>query len=172
MACTTVATYILTVTLAAPVLLDMGVPLLITHFFVFYVSTLGLITPPVAPCCAVASGLAKADFLKICWYSIKIGFPLLILPLAFYNNQAFLLFGAGTVSTILFVTLGMFAVTFGINLPFQGFPSLLRKIAHAACGLITIFHPNVTVQYVGLALCTLLVLSEFNKLRKQSGATP
>ena len=168
MACTTVATYILTVTLAAPVLLDMGVPLLITHFFVFYVSTLGLITPPVAPCCAVASGLAKADFLKICWYSIKIGFPLFILPLGFYNNQAFLLFGSGTFAAILFITLGMFALTFGINLPFQGIQSLLRKMVYAACGLVTIFLPHLTVQYVGLALCALLVLFEFNKLRKQS----
>lgn len=168
MACSTVATYILTVTLAAPVLLNMGVPLLVTHFFVFYVSMLGLITPPVAPCCAVATGLAQSNFMKICWYSMKIGFPLFVLPLAFYNNQSFILFGSDTFTAILFVTLGMFALTFGINLPYQGFQSLFRKLIYVICGLVTLFSPNLIIQYVGLVLCTAFVLLEFYKLKKRS----
>ncbi len=93
MACSTIATYILTVTLAAPVLPNMGVPLLVTHFLVFYVSMMGLITPPVAPCCAVAAGLSQGSFIKICCYSIKFGLPLFVLPLAYFNNQAFILLG-------------------------------------------------------------------------------
>lgn len=170
MACSTVATYILTVTLAAPVLLNMGVPLLVTHFFVFYVSMLGLITPPVAPCCAVAAGLAQANFIKICWYSMKIGFPLLILPLAFYNNQSFIIFSGDTLAAILFVTIGMFALTFGINLPYRGFQSFFKKIAYTACGLITIFSPSVSIQYVSLILSASLVAFEFYRLKTKPEA--
>jgi TRAP-type uncharacterized transport system fused permease subunit len=168
MACSTVATYILTVTLAAPVLLNMGTPLLVTHFFVFYVSMMGLITPPVAPCCAVAAGLSQGSFMKICWYSIKIGLPLFILPLAFFNNQPFILFGTGTVTAILLITLGMFALTFSINLPYHNLKSLFKKIIYAVCGLGTLFYPNLSVQYVGAALCALSILFEFYHLKAKS----
>jgi TRAP transporter 4TM/12TM fusion protein len=168
MACSTVATYILTVTLAAPVLLNMGVPLLITHFFVFYVSMLGLITPPVAPCCAVASGLARADFIKICWYSMKIGFPLFILPLAFYNNPSFIIFGTGTVTAVLFITFGMFALTFGINLSYNNFQTLFKKLIYCTFGLVTIFSYNLVIQYISLFICVVFVIFEFYKLRPQS----
>jgi len=168
MACSTVATYILTVTLAAPVLLNMGVPLLVTHFFVFYVSMMGLITPPVAPCCAVAAGLSQGSFIKICWYSIRIGLPLFILPLAFFNNQPFILFGSGTATAILIITLGMFVLTFAINLPHQGLTSVLKRILYAACSMGTLFASDFRIQWAGAAICAAAIVFEFYRFQAKA----
>lgn len=165
MAATTVAAYILTVTLAAPVLLDMGMPLLVTHFAVFYFAMLGLITPPVAPCCAVASGIAKDSFLKICWYSIKIGMPLFILPLAFFTHQGIIIHGAGTVAAIFLIGLGMASLTLGINLRYTGFKSLIKRAVYIVVGSLTLFYPHPTAGYVGMALCALILLLEIYRLR-------
>lgn len=166
MAATTVAAYILTVTLAAPVLLDMGVPLLVTHFAIFYFAMLGLITPPVAPCCAVASGIAQDGFLKICWYAIKIGMPLFILPLAFFVHQNIIIHGAGTMVAIFLIGLGMGGLTLGINLQYTGFKSLIKRAVYIVVGSLTLFYPHPTGGYLGMALCALFLFLELNRLRR------
>jgi len=166
MAATTVATYILTVTLAAPVLLNMGVPLLVTHFSVFYFAMLGLITPPVAPCCAVASGIAKDSFLKICWYSLKIGLPLFILPLAFFSHPSLIIHGSGTVKAIFFISLGMAGLILGVNLPYNDLKSIIKKVIYGAIGSLTLFYPNQTVGYTCMALCALFLALELYRLNK------
>ncbi len=165
MVASTVAAYILTVTLAAPVLLDMGVPVLVTHFAVFYFAMMGLITPPVAPCCAVASGIAKDSFLKICWYAIKIGMPLFILPLAFFTHQGIIIHGAGTVAAIFLIGLGMASLTLGINLQYTGFKSLIKRAVYIVVGSLTLFYPHPTGGYFGMALCALFLLLELYRLR-------
>lgn len=93
MAVSTVAAYILAVTLAAPAMLQLGVDPLITHFSVFYWSMLSGITPPVAAVCVAGAGIAGAKFLPTCWESCKIGFPIFFLPIIFLTEPQILQFG-------------------------------------------------------------------------------
>jgi TRAP transporter 4TM/12TM fusion protein len=164
MTATTVAAYILTVTLAAPVLNNMGVPNLVTHFFVFYYAMIGLITPPVAPCCAVASGLAKDSFLKICWYSIKIGLPMFILPFSFFVHQGIIIHDSSTVVAAVLILLGMSALTFGTNLGYNGLNSLLKKAGYIIVGAFTLFYPHPAAGYFGMFLSALICIYEFHRL--------
>jgi TRAP-type uncharacterized transport system fused permease subunit len=168
MTATTVAAYILTVTLAAPILLDMGIPLLVTHFSVFYLAMFGLVTPPVAPCCAVASGIAKDSFLKICWYSLKIGFPLLMLPISFFVHPAIILHGAGTVTAIFIITLGMGSMTLGANLAYTGLKSGIKKAIYIMVALITLLYPQPIMGFSGAALSAIIIVYELRRLRKGS----
>ena len=93
MAVSTVAAYILAVTLAAPAMLQLGVDPLITHFSVFYWSMLSGITPPVAAVCVAGAGIAGAKFLPTCWESCKIGFTIFFLPIIFLTDPRILDFG-------------------------------------------------------------------------------
>jgi TRAP transporter 4TM/12TM fusion protein len=77
------AAYILTIVIAAPAFLKLGVKPLNAHFFVFYFSILSAITPPVAIAAVVASRIAGAPYFALCLESIKIGLPLFILPAIF-----------------------------------------------------------------------------------------
>lgn len=166
MAVSTVAAYILTVTLVAPVLANMGVPPLVTHFSIFYFAMLGLITPPVAPCCAVASGIAKESFLKICWYSLKIGFPLFTIPLTFFSQETLVIQSKKTLLVFFIVSMGMAAIALGINLRYSGLGSMVRRIIYLGTGLFTVFYPNNQWTYLGMILCALFLFIEIFRLYK------
>ncbi|MFD1882293.1 TRAP transporter permease [Paracoccus pacificus] len=57
----TTPTYIILASIAAPALTEFGVPLIATHFFVFYFGVLADVTPPVALAAYAAAGLARSD---------------------------------------------------------------------------------------------------------------
>lgn len=166
MAVSTVAAYILTVTLVAPVLANMGVPPLVTHFSIFYFAMMGLITPPVAPCCAVASGIAKESFLKICWYSLKIGCPLFIIPLTFFFQEPLIIQSQKTFLTFFMVGIGMTAITLGINLRYSGLGSMGRRILYMGTGIFMVLYPKNQLTYLGIILCSLFLFTEIFWLYK------
>ncbi|PIE65126.1 MAG: transporter [Desulfobacterales bacterium] len=53
--------YIILASIAGPALNDMGIPLLATHFFVFYYGVLADVTPPVALAAYAGAGIGGAD---------------------------------------------------------------------------------------------------------------
>ncbi|MGB9700109.1 MAG: TRAP transporter permease [Thermodesulfobacteriota bacterium] len=77
------AAYLLTIIIAAPAFISMGVKPLHAHFFVFYFSILSAITPPVAIASVVASRISGAPYFSLCLEAIKLGLPLFILPAIF-----------------------------------------------------------------------------------------
>jgi len=52
------AAYIIVAIAAAPAIVNLGVPILAAHMFVFYYSVMGMVTPPVAGGAIVASRMA------------------------------------------------------------------------------------------------------------------
>ena len=57
----TIPNYIITSSIAAPALLKLGVPLLVSHMFVFYFGIMADLTPPVALAALAAASIAKAS---------------------------------------------------------------------------------------------------------------
>ena len=55
----TIPNYIITSSLAGPALLELGVPLLVSHMFVFYFGIMADLTPPVALACFAAAPMAS-----------------------------------------------------------------------------------------------------------------
>jgi TRAP-type uncharacterized transport system fused permease subunit len=55
----TIPNYIITSALAAPALLKLGVPLIVSHMFVFYFGIMADLTPPVALAAFAASPIAR-----------------------------------------------------------------------------------------------------------------
>lgn len=115
MAVTTVAAYILTVTLVAPALTQMGIPPLVAHFTVFYWAMLSAITPPVAAVCVITSGIADANFLETCWESMKLGAPKFILPFIFITYPAILSFTPSGFEMFLISGVGFAALCAGLQ---------------------------------------------------------
>lgn len=86
--------YLLLVTLAAPALVELGVPLIAAHFFVFWTSQLAVITPPVCLSAYVAAAIADADVWKTGWYSLRMGLSIYYLPIMFVFIPALLWIGS------------------------------------------------------------------------------
>lgn len=57
----TTANYVITSTIAAPALVQMGVPVLCAHMFVFYFGIIADVTPPVALAAFAGSGIAGGN---------------------------------------------------------------------------------------------------------------
>lgn len=61
----TIPNYIITSSIAGPALLALGVPLLVSHMFVFYFGIMADLTPPVALAAFAASSIAKTSAMRI-----------------------------------------------------------------------------------------------------------
>ena len=87
----TIPNYIITSAIAAPALLQLGVPLLVSHMFVFYFGIMADLTPPVALAAFAASSIAKASPMKIGIKATQIAVAGFVIPyMAVYDNALML----------------------------------------------------------------------------------
>jgi len=75
------ASYIVLATLSGPALLDMGVPLMVSHMIVFWYSQDSNVTPPVSLASFAAAGVAGANPMKTALTSWKLAKGLYIIPI-------------------------------------------------------------------------------------------
>ena len=75
------ASYIILATLAGPALLDIGVPLLVTHMIVFWYSQDANVTPPVSLASFAGAGVAGAHPMRTALTSWKLAKGLYLIPI-------------------------------------------------------------------------------------------
>ncbi len=94
----TIPNYIITSSLAAPVLLELGVPLIISHMFVFYFGIMADLTPPVALAAFAAAPIARENAFKIGWQAIRIALPGFVVPYMAIYDPALMLQAGGEIA--------------------------------------------------------------------------
>lgn len=109
------ASYIVLATLAGPALLDLGVPLLVSHMIVFWYSQDANVTPPVSLASFAGAGVAGANPMQTAFTSWKLAKGLYIIPIIMAYRP---LLGVGenyelmhwqVVYTVVITTLGLVA---------------------------------------------------------------
>ncbi len=95
----TIPNYIITSAMAAPVLLEMGVPLIVSHMFVFYFGIMADLTPPVALAALAAQSIAKESHMKIAVTATKIGLAGYVVPFMAVYTPALMLQGGTAFDT-------------------------------------------------------------------------
>ena len=91
----TTANYLIMVTIAAPALAMLGVPQLVSHFFVFYYGVLADITPPVALAAYAGASMAGADPFKTGNTAFRLGLAKALVPFVFVYSPSMLLVTKG-----------------------------------------------------------------------------
>ncbi len=91
----TIPNYIITSSIAGPALLELGVPLIVSHMFVFYFGILADLTPPVALACFAAAPIARESGLKISIESIKVAAAGFVIPFMAVYSPALMLQAGG-----------------------------------------------------------------------------
>lgn len=94
----TIPNYIITSSLAGPALLDLGVPLLVSHMFVFYFGIMADLTPPVALACFAAAPMAKTTGLKISLQATKLAVAGFVVPFMAVYTPALMLQDGGSIA--------------------------------------------------------------------------
>ncbi|MEO6663372.1 MAG: TRAP transporter permease, partial [Rubrivivax sp.] len=87
----TIPNYIITSSIAGPALLALGVPLLVSHMFVFYFGILADLTPPVALACFAAAPIARERGLLISIQAIKVAAAGFVIPFIAVYSPALML---------------------------------------------------------------------------------
>lgn len=91
----TIPNYIITASIAGPALLELGVPLIVSHMFVFYFGIMADLTPPVALACFAAAPIARESGLKISLEAIKIAAAGFVIPFMAVYSPALMLQDGG-----------------------------------------------------------------------------
>src|SRR5690606_34428229 len=94
----TIPNYIITSSLAGPALLSLGVPLVVSHMFVFYFGIMADLTPPVALAAFAAAPLAKESGLRIGIQASKIAVAGFVVPFMAVYTPALMLQDAGLIA--------------------------------------------------------------------------
>jgi TRAP transporter 4TM/12TM fusion protein len=76
----TIPNYIITASIAGPALLELGVPLIVSHMFVFYFGIMADLTPPVALAAFAAAPIAKESGMKIAVQATRVALAGYVVP--------------------------------------------------------------------------------------------
>ena len=150
----TTANYCIMASTCAPILIQMGVPQMAAHFFVFYFGIVADITPPVALAAYAGSAIAKAPPMKTAFNATKLAIAAFVVPYILAMNPAMVLVDTTAfevVQVAITSILGILALGIGLEGYFKGtVPWPLRVVALAA-GLFLIY-PGTVSDVVGLAV--------------------
>jgi TRAP transporter 4TM/12TM fusion protein len=99
----TIPNYIITSAIAAPALLKLGVPLIVSHMFVFYFGIMADLTPPVALAAFAASSIAKESPMKIGFKAVQIAIAGFVVPYMAVYDSALMLQGDPTAFAVVYI---------------------------------------------------------------------
>jgi TRAP-type uncharacterized transport system fused permease subunit len=150
----TSACYIISASIAVPILTKMGIPPFQAHFFVMYFSILSTITPPVALSSYVGAGMAGANPNEVGFIGFKLALAGFIVPFFFIYSPAMLLISDSTLAIVWAAITGLFG-TFLLAVSIEGYltvslPAWVRVFLFAAA--LTFIAPGIQTDIAGVVL--------------------
>lgn len=169
----TTANYCIMASTCAPILVQLGIPAVAAHFFVFYFGIVADITPPVALAAYAGSAIARSNPMKTAINATKLAIAAFIVPYILAFNPVMILEGDVTVLTVAVVIvtslMGLFGVSAGLNGHlFKPIPLALR-FAIVAAG-ICMMVPETVTDIVGLVVICAIIAVQFAMSKKQKAA--
>jgi TRAP transporter 4TM/12TM fusion protein len=171
----TVAAYLILAVTIAPALIQLDVPPLGAHMFIFYFGVMSASTPPVALAAFAASGIAGSDPMRTAFTSVRLGWIAFIVPFLFIYEPVLLADGRGlaiglAVGSALLAVISVVAAAQGHL--FTRVP-LVQRVALVVGGLLLLV-PGVVGDAPGYAILAVIAALNFrvrraeNKARKQA----
>ena len=156
----TTATYCIMASTCAPILIQMGVPMIAAHFFVFYYGIVADITPPVALAAYAGAAISGGSPMKTGVQATRLAIAGFIIPFIFALSPSMLLVNTTALEVIqLTVTsiIGMYGITFGLS----GLREQEKNGSAKACALIQrliaiaggllLIYPGTLTDIIGIA---------------------
>jgi len=167
----TTAAYVVAASVMAPGLINLGIPTLTAHFFIFYFAVISAITPPVALASYAGAALAGSDPLKTSVESFKLGLAAFIVPYMFYLSDEMLLQGSWVDSIHVTVTaaVGVYLLSAAVQGWFFGKASTLMRVILLAGGL-TMIDAGWLTDFIGVAVGAAAYMFQKGVLRSRDVA--
>ena len=164
----TTANYVITSTIAAPALEQMGVPVLAAHMFVFYFGIIADVTPPVALAAYAGAGISGGNALKTGVHASKLAIAAFIIPYVFVLSPVLLMVDAtplALVSVTLSALLGMIAISSALCGFLADHCRPYERILLIIAGLLMI-KPGSITDLVGLALFVVILVMQYRRAKE------
>ena len=167
----TTATYCIMASTCAPILIQMGVPQIAAHFFVFYYGIVADITPPVALAAYAGAAIAKGNPMRTGITATRLAIGAFRIPFVFAVSPSLLFVDTVWYEVVLIAitaTLGMIGVAASLSGYLFSEMNVIERVLTAAGGLMLIV-PGVWTDGVGILLVgAVLVWQILRKKRVQA----
>ena len=164
----TTANYCIMAATCAPILVQMGVPMIAAHFFVFYFGLVADLTPPVALAAYAGAAIAQANPMKTAFTSTKLAIGAFIVPFVFALNPA-MLFIDTSIGEVILITITSLVGMFGVSAALEGYllghMSWYERLVSAVGGLLLIY-PGLVTDLIGLSLIGIMLLLQMIQKRR------
>ena len=165
----TTANYCIMASTCAPILIQMGFPVVAAHFFVFYFGIVADITPPVALAAYAGAAIAKANPMKTGFNATKLAIAAFVVPYIFAYSPAMLFVDVNStfevIQIVLSALLGLFGIAASLNgYLFKHLPWLFRIILIG--GGLGMMIPGTMSDLAGFVLVGGVVLLQYLDAKK------
>ena len=170
----TTANYCIMAATCAPILMEMGVPAIAAHFFVFYFGIVADLTPPVALAAYAGAAIAQANPMKTAFTATKLAIGAFIVPYVFALNPAMLFVNTVWYEVVLICITAIIGM-FGVSAALEGYlltnMKWYERIISAVGGLLLIY-PGIITDSIGLGFIAIVMLIQIisKKAHKQINA--
>lgn len=165
--------YIILAIVIAPAIIEMGVPALAAHMFVFFYGNMAGITPPVGATFFVASGVAKSKVMETGYNAFKLSIAGYLIPFVFAFNQGLFLQGSiiDIIWAVITTLIGIVGMSFGLEGYLFGKLSIPVRACLIVMAALTII-PETYSTVLGLVgICTVVLICWLRTKRTQISAT-
>ena len=171
MGVSTTSNYLIKSTIAAPILIKAGIPLLAAHMFCFYFGIVADITPPVALAAYAGSAIAKGNAFKTGVNATKLAIAAFLIPYMFAMNPKMIMIGGTFLEALPMIITAILGLV-GIGGGFIGYlngplklPMRLLSFAGGICMVI----PGTLTDIVGaVVIAGVFVLTWFIQKNRKS----
>jgi len=172
MGVSTTSNYLITSTIAAPILINAGIPMLAAHMFCFYFGIVADITPPVALAAYAGSAIAKGNAFKTGVNATKLAIAAFLIPYMFAMNPKMIMIGGTMLEALPMVATAIVGLV-GIGAGFIGYlngrvPMLLRFVSLA--GGLCLVIPGTLTDIIGIATIAVVAILTHIANRKSKAA--
>lgn len=173
MGSSTTGSYIILAVVAAPALIQLGVPEIPAHLVVFYAACLSNITPPVCVSAFAAAAIAKADPMETGFAALKFGTTLVLIPFSFVYVPELLLQGSildiSVASVSYLIGYAVLAISVqGVDF-FYGKISSFNRLIFFATAVCFLFPVIYWLKILGLILICVSYLIVYLSKKKSNG---
>ncbi len=165
----TIPNYIITASIAAPALLHMGVPLIVSHMFVFYFGIMADLTPPVALAALAASSIARAGHMEIGFLATRVAAAGYVVPFMAVYDPALMLQGDPSFMAVAYiVTKALLGIALWGGATIGHFMTDLTwpERAWATIGAVLLVAALPITDELGFAVAATFILWQWRRSRK------
>jgi TRAP transporter 4TM/12TM fusion protein len=163
----TTANYVITSMVAAPAILQLGVPVVAAHMFVFYFGIIADITPPVALAAMAGAAIARSNPFMTGVAASKLAIAAFLVPYIFVYNPSLLLINATlplVIQMVFTAVTGMVCIGAAVQNYYLTNTAWWERIFLFVGGILLI-DPATLTDIIGLAIFCFITAVQYRKFR-------